>query len=86
VCAQFVELCRKMGILAKASLAIDGSKFKAVNSRDNNSSEWIASIAAKTGVKRYNGACDTTVQDFFVRWVWARRESHSPCIRPFTSA
>jgi transposase len=36
VCAQFVELCRKMGLLAKTSVAIDGSKFKAVNSRDNN--------------------------------------------------
>ena len=36
VCAQFVELCREMGLLAKASVAIDGSKFKAVNSRDNN--------------------------------------------------
>ena len=36
VCAQFVVLCRKMGLLAKASVAIDGSKFKAVNSRDNN--------------------------------------------------
>ena len=36
VCAQFVELCRQMGLLAKASVAIDGSKFKAVNSRDNN--------------------------------------------------
>jgi transposase len=31
VCAQFVELCRKMGLLTKASVAIDGSKFKAVN-------------------------------------------------------
>src|SRR4051794_38373303 len=36
VCAQFVALCRQMGLLAKASVAIDGSKFKAVNSRDNN--------------------------------------------------
>src|SRR5467141_1135966 len=36
VCAQFVALCRKLGLLAKASVAIDGSKFKAVNSRDNN--------------------------------------------------
>ena len=25
-----------MGLLAEASVAIDGSKFKAVNSRDNN--------------------------------------------------
>jgi transposase len=36
VCARFVELCRKMGLLATASVAIDGSKFKAVNNRDRN--------------------------------------------------
>jgi len=36
VCAHFVELCRQMGLLAKASIAIDGSKFKAVNNRDKN--------------------------------------------------
>jgi hypothetical protein len=31
-----VELCREMGLLTKASVAIDGSKFKAVNNRDRN--------------------------------------------------
>jgi transposase len=36
VCAQFVELCRQMGLLRTASVAIDGSKFKAVNNRDKN--------------------------------------------------
>ena len=36
VCAQFVELCRRIGLLAVASVAIDGSKFKAVNNRDRN--------------------------------------------------
>src|SRR6476646_8089647 len=36
VCARFVELCRGMGLLATASVAIDGSKFKAVNNRDRN--------------------------------------------------
>ena len=36
VCAQFVALCRDMGLLTKASVAIDGSKFKAVNMRDKN--------------------------------------------------
>src|SRR5207237_9468705 len=36
VCWQFVELCREMGLLTKASVAIDGSKFKAVNNRDKN--------------------------------------------------
>src|SRR5919204_130044 len=38
VCARFVELCRGMGLLATASVAIDGSKFKAVNDRDYFSS------------------------------------------------
>ena len=36
VCAQFVALCRDMGLLTNASVAIDGSKFKAVNNRDRN--------------------------------------------------
>src|SRR2546425_5722914 len=36
VCARFVALCRDMGLLTKASVAIDGSKFKAVNNRDRN--------------------------------------------------
>jgi transposase len=36
VCARFVELCREMGLLTTASVAIDGSKFKAVNNRDKN--------------------------------------------------
>jgi transposase len=36
VCARFVALCRMMGLLTQASVAIDGSKFKAVNNRDRN--------------------------------------------------
>ena len=36
VCAQFVALCRSIGLLTQASVAIDGSKFKAVNNRDKN--------------------------------------------------
>src|ERR1700716_3866582 len=36
VCAQFVAVCREIGLLTKASVAIDGSKFKAVNNRDKN--------------------------------------------------
>jgi hypothetical protein len=35
--AQFVALCRRVGLLTKPSVVIDGSKFKAVNNRDNNS-------------------------------------------------
>ena len=36
VCVQFIELCRQIGLLATSSVAIDGSKFKAVNTRDKN--------------------------------------------------
>lgn len=36
VCAQFVELCRRIGTLKGDCVAIDGSKFKAVNNRDRN--------------------------------------------------
>jgi transposase/macrodomain Ter protein organizer (MatP/YcbG family) len=36
VCIQFVELCRQMGLLTTSIVAIDGSKFKAVNTRDKN--------------------------------------------------
>jgi transposase len=36
VCTRFVGLCRDMGLLAAASVAVDGSKFKAVNNRDRN--------------------------------------------------
>jgi transposase len=36
VCAQFVAVCRRLDLLAEASVAIDGSKFKAVNARDRN--------------------------------------------------
>ena len=36
VCSQFVELCRHMHLFADAMVAIDGSKFKAVNNCDKN--------------------------------------------------
>ncbi len=36
VCSQFVALCRQLGLLAAASVAVDGSKFKAVSNRDRN--------------------------------------------------
>ena len=36
VCSRFVAVCRQLGLLAEASVAIDGGKFKAVNNRDRN--------------------------------------------------
>ncbi len=36
VCREFVVLCRKLNLFSESFVAIDGSKFKAVNSRDRN--------------------------------------------------
>ena len=36
VCREFVELSRQLGLFGEAMVAIDGSKFKAVNNRDKN--------------------------------------------------
>ena len=36
VCSQFVLLCRQLNLFSEAMVAIDGSKFKAVNNRDRN--------------------------------------------------
>ena len=62
VCTRFVGLCREMGLLAAASVAIDGSKFKAVNNRDRNFTR--AKMARRRGqieasVARYLQQLDT---------------------------
>lgn len=36
VCKQFIAICRQLKVFSQAIVAIDGSKFKAVNSRDRN--------------------------------------------------
>jgi transposase len=36
VCKQFIVLCQQLGLFSDALVAIDGSKFKAVNNRDRN--------------------------------------------------
>src|SRR6059036_3762937 len=62
VCARFVELCREMGLLAKASVAIDGSKFKAVNNRDKNFTQAKVERRRKQleeSVARYLAQIDT---------------------------
>ena len=36
VCREFIVLCRNLNLFSEAIVAIDGSKFKAVNNRDKN--------------------------------------------------
>ena len=62
VCVQFVELCRLLGLLTTASVAIDGSKFKAVNTRDKNFTRGKVErrrIQLETSVARYLAQLDT---------------------------
>lgn len=61
VCSQFVVLCRELSLFGQATVAIDGSKFKAVNNRDRN---YTAHKATKrieqveASIERYLAALD----------------------------
>jgi transposase len=62
VCARFIEVCRKLDLLKTASVAIDGSKFKAVNNRDKNFTKAKVERRRKQleeGVSRYLSQLDT---------------------------
>jgi transposase len=61
VCGQFVEICRKLNLFTKAVVALDGSKFKAVNNRDKNFT--VAKVAKRmeqvdASIARYLAALD----------------------------
>ena len=56
VCREFIVVCGRAGLLTATTVAIDGSKFKAVNSRDRNSrkprrpSGWSRSRRASSAI------------------------------------
>lgn len=77
VCAQFVDLCRGFGLLAEASVAIDGSKFKAVNNRDRNMT------VAK--MKRRKDQIDKSVARYLHQLDSADRQEPSPAIEARTT-
>uniref|UniRef100_UPI0037046657 transposase n=1 Tax=Streptomyces flaveolus TaxID=67297 RepID=UPI0037046657 len=60
-CRQFVVLCRDLQLFAGATVALDGSKFKAVNNRDRNYT--VAKVAKRleqvdASIARYLAALD----------------------------
>src|SRR5258706_6852203 len=62
VCRQFVVLCRELDLFAEAIVAIDGSKFKAVNNRDKNFTSAKVQRRIKQieeSIDRYLAALDT---------------------------
>lgn len=62
VCRQFIVLCRQLNLFTQALVAIDGSKFKAVNNRDKNftSAKMKRRMAAiNESIERYLTSMDT---------------------------
>ena len=62
VCRRFVELCRELKLFTQAVVAIDGSKFKAVNTRDRNFTPGKVQKRQEQiedSIKRYLEALDT---------------------------
>ena len=60
-CAAFVAICRKVGLLTGGVVAIDGSRFKAVNTRDKNYTPAAVKRRieqAEASIERYLEALD----------------------------
>ena len=62
VCSQFAGLCRELGLFAKAIIAIDGSKFKAVNVRERNHTRGKLKRRMIKLSKAYHATCS--------HWTW----------------
>jgi transposase len=63
VCREFVMLCKKLNLLSEKLVAIDGSKFKAVNSRDKNFTRAKMKRRLKdveSAIERYMAQLDET--------------------------
>jgi transposase len=60
VCKRFVGMCRELKLFTQAIVAIDGSKFKAVNSRDRN--------VTPTKIEARQRQIEQSIQRYLVRW------------------
>jgi transposase len=69
VCREFVMLCRKLNLFANAFVAIDGSKFKAVNNRDRN--------FTKAKMKRRLQQIDESIERYLGQLASADRQESS---------
>jgi len=66
VCRQFVVLCQQLGLFGENLVAIDGSKFKAVNNRDRNFTSAKLKRRMEeieSSINRYLTALDTADQE-----------------------
>lgn len=70
VCRQFVELCRQMNMFSESLIAIDGSKFKAVNNKSRN--------YTPSKVKFHITRVEKSIQEYLDNLDTKDRESHQP--------
>ena len=76
MCLEFVGVCRELELFSAALVAIDGSKFKAVNSRDKN--------FTRKSVKRRLKKTQANIDRYLAKLDAADREE--PEIREVTAA
>lgn len=69
VCREFVMLCRKLDLFTEAFVAIDGSKFKAVNNRDRN--------FTRAKMKRRLAEVEASIERYLDKLASADRQEHS---------
>jgi transposase len=74
VCKQFIELCRRMHLFTEAVVAVDGSKFKAVNSRD----KCFTQAKIKFRLKQVEAHINQYLKDLDQA---DQHESHQPTIK-----
>jgi len=69
VCREFIVLCRQLGLFSEAIVAIDGSKFRAVNNRDKN--------YTRAKMKRRKERIEKSIDRYFSRLDSIDREDSS---------
>ena len=73
VCREFIVMCGRAGLLAATTVAIDGSKFKAVNSRDRN--------FTKAKVAKRLEQIDASIERYLSELETADRQPSTPGIK-----
>jgi len=61
-CRHFVLLCRELGLFEQALVAIDGSKFKAVNNRDKNFTPHKLRPASSSSIRASPVTCRSSIE------------------------
>ena len=70
-CRRFVLLCRELGLLSEATVAVDGSRFKAVNARERN---YTPNVVRRNVVRRRMEQVEASVARYLAALETADRQ------------